>query len=215
MSVAVETTRIERLRRAFLRHRPEICIARAVLITESYTETEDYPAVLRRAHAFHRIMEKMPIYIEDDELIVGNIASRPRSAPIYPEYSAQWILDQMDAFATRGGDKLFIAEEDKAILREVLPCWVGSTVQDRIMRRLPAETKQAMDLGVFSSWNMITGGVGHLVPGYERVLQKGVSGIRAEIEAQLAGVDPSAALASRMAQETSDHRRRCGVVAGR
>ncbi|MDP1465621.1 pyruvate formate lyase family protein, partial [Klebsiella pneumoniae] len=64
---------------------PSICHERAVLITASYRETEGQPYVLRKARALEKILANISIFIEKDQLIVGNQASRVRAAPIFPE----------------------------------------------------------------------------------------------------------------------------------
>lgn len=46
---------------------PEIESARAVLITESYKQTENEPMIIRRAKAFQHILENIPITIRDLE----------------------------------------------------------------------------------------------------------------------------------------------------
>ena len=46
---------------------PEIESARAILITESYRQTENEPMVIRRAKAFAHILENIPIVIRDLE----------------------------------------------------------------------------------------------------------------------------------------------------
>lgn len=51
---------------------PEIESARAVLITESYKQTENEPMIIRRAKAFQHILENIPITIRDLELVVGS-----------------------------------------------------------------------------------------------------------------------------------------------
>ena len=57
---------------------PEIESARAILITESYRQTESEPMVIRRAKAFAHILENIPIVIRDLELIVGSTTIAPR-----------------------------------------------------------------------------------------------------------------------------------------
>ena len=41
--------------------KPEVCPQRAILLTESYQETEGQPAILRRAKAFSKVLEQMEI----------------------------------------------------------------------------------------------------------------------------------------------------------
>lgn len=40
----------------------------------------------------------MPIYIEEDTLIVGNQASSNRDAPIFPEYTMEFVMNELDLF---------------------------------------------------------------------------------------------------------------------
>ena len=65
---------------------PEIESARAILITESYRQTENEPMVIRRAKAFAHILENIPIVIRDLELIVGSTTIAPRGCQTYPEF---------------------------------------------------------------------------------------------------------------------------------
>ena len=55
---------------------PEIESARAVLITESYKQTENEPMIIRRAKAFQHILENIPITIRDLE--IGRASCRER-----------------------------------------------------------------------------------------------------------------------------------------
>ena len=100
-----------------------LCSERAKFITESYRETEGQPAPIRRAKALANILEKQTINIYDGELIVGNLASKPRASAVYPEYSARWYYDELDDFNQRSYDRFEVSDEVKAELREVLPYW--------------------------------------------------------------------------------------------
>ena len=51
---------------------PSICVERAGIITESYKRTEGMPFVMRRAIALKDMLEQMTIFIDEEELIVGN-----------------------------------------------------------------------------------------------------------------------------------------------
>jgi len=46
----------------------------------------------------------MPVWIQDGELIVGNIASRPRGVFLFPEYDDSWLKKELDTISTRKGD---------------------------------------------------------------------------------------------------------------
>ncbi len=109
--------RIERLQDRMNRRTATICPERACIITESYKRTEGEPIVIRRAKAFDDILSNMTIYIEDDTLIIGNQASRNFAAPIFPEYSFQWVIEELDEFEHRSGDSFQITEDTKEKLK--------------------------------------------------------------------------------------------------
>jgi len=132
----------------------------------------------------------MDIYIHDGELIVGNQARKPRAAPLFPEYAHDWILSQMDTFATRPGDRFQLGEDDKALLREVLPHWQGRSLRDRWVASLSGETLSAMTSGVVANENYTMSGPGHLVPDYEKLLRLGLKGIKEEIAHYTSQVSP-------------------------
>ena len=56
------TDRIRKLLDDLFAKMPEIETDRAVLLTESYKQTEDKPIIMRRALAFEHILENIPIY---------------------------------------------------------------------------------------------------------------------------------------------------------
>ena len=90
------TPRMERIKERFLAITSEICVERAKLITASYKETEAEPIHIRRAMALEKILSEMTIFIQEDELIVGNQATKPRSSPIFPEFSCKWLEAELD-----------------------------------------------------------------------------------------------------------------------
>lgn len=63
---------------------PVIEADRAVLLTESYKETEGEPIIIRRAKAFDHICRNIPIIIRPLELIVGSASQAPQRMPSIP-----------------------------------------------------------------------------------------------------------------------------------
>ena len=63
-----KSPRIERLKEALYRKMPEIEADRAVLLTQSYMQTEGEPIITRRAKAFKNIVENIPVTIRDDAM---------------------------------------------------------------------------------------------------------------------------------------------------
>ena len=116
--VGVESNeRVNKLREGMFRI-PELCLERGYLITESYKETEDEPALIRRARAQEKILREMSIHIDDGELIVGRATSKRRGAPLLPEVSGEWYLREMDTLSTREWDKIApLTEEEKVRMK--------------------------------------------------------------------------------------------------
>lgn len=104
---------------------PEIESARAILITESYRQTENEPMVIRRAKAFAHILENIPIVIRDLELIVGSTTIAPRGCQTYPEFSYEWLEAEFDTVETRSADPFYISEKTKQELKEANAYWKG------------------------------------------------------------------------------------------
>ncbi len=69
------------------------------------------------------ILENMTLYIEEESLIAGNQASSNKDAPIFPEYTLEFVLNELDLFEKRDGDVFYITEETKEQLRSIAPFW--------------------------------------------------------------------------------------------
>ena len=164
----------------------QVDIQRALIVTRVYQTTEDESTIIRRAKALASVLSEMDIRINEGELIVGNQARQPKAGPLFPEYAQDWILAQMDTFTTRPGDKFQISDEDKALLREVLPYWEGRSLRDAWRARVPSEAMAAMVNGVITNENYTMSGPGHLVPDYQKLLRLGLKGIKEEIEYYMA-----------------------------
>jgi len=177
-----KSKRIDKLINDLYTVTPEIEAQRAILITESYKETEAYPIIIRRAKALEKILNEMDIVIRDGELIVGNLTKRPRAASVFPEFSNKWLLDEFETLAKRKGDVFLISEDTKSKLKEVFKYWDGKTTNELATELMFKETKEAMNAGVFTVGNYYFNGVGHISVDYAKVLAKGFNGIIAEAE---------------------------------
>lgn len=168
--------RISKLQYRMEHRTPTICPERAEIITESYKKTEGEPIVIRRAKAFADILSKMTIYIEPDSIIVGNQASANFAAPIFPEYSFNWVIEELDKFEHRSGDMFYISEDTKDRLRALQPYWQGITHQDEVLRNLPEVNFKAEEQCVLHRGGISMSGDGHIIPNYEFVLENGYGG---------------------------------------
>ena len=177
-----KTARISRLVDKLFEKMPEIEPARAVLVTESYKETENEPVIIRRAKAFEHILEHIPIVIRDDELIVGSTTIAPRGCQTYPEFSFEWLEAEFDTVQNRTADPFSITEETKNKLREAHKYWKGKTTSELAAAYMTDETLRAIDHNIFTPGNYFYNGVGHVTVKYEKVLEIGYEGIIEEVQ---------------------------------
>ncbi len=177
-----KTDRIQKLIDDLFKKMPEIEADRAVLLTESYKQTEGEPIVTRRAKAFAHILRNIPITIRDHELIVGSASKAPRGCQTFPEYSYQWLEDELDTVATRSADPFYISEENKEKLRGVHQYWKGKTNSELATEYMAPEARLAIEHNFFTVGNYFYNGVGHVTVDYKKVLEIGFNGIRAEAE---------------------------------
>lgn len=168
------TPRMKHFREELLDAKPQVCAERAVLTTESYKLHADKPVVLKRAYMLKNILEHMTIYIEDDSILAGNQASSNRSAPIFPEYAIDWVINELDEFEKRDGDVFYITEETKQTLRELAPFWEHNTTKDKGLAALPPSSKVYYDLGIIKAEGNITSGDAHIAVDYAAVMKYGL-----------------------------------------
>lgn len=170
------TPRMNEFRENVLNKKPYICAERALLATESYKENRNQPVVIKRAMMLKNILEKMSIYIEDETLIVGNQASANRNAPIFPEYTLEFVLNELDLFEKRDGDVFYITEETKEDLRSIASFWENNNLRSKGGAMLPEEVSVYMETGFFGMEGKLNSGDAHLAVDYETVLKHGLVG---------------------------------------
>lgn len=175
------TERISKLKTSQESVKPSFSSERARLVTEAELMFKDEPQVIAKAKMLDYVLENMTIFIQEGELIVGNLADKPRCAPVYPEFGAKWVLDEMDEFATRGTDPLYISDEDRKELEEILPKWEGHSFDVRARKTISEEANRAAEAGIFTIGSIDTS-PGHILPYYEKILNTGFSGLIKEIE---------------------------------
>ncbi|QCX33107.1 glycyl radical protein [Caloramator sp. E03] len=183
------TQRMKDFREELLNAKPMVCVERAKLTTESYKLHADKPMVLRRALMLENVLKNMSIFIEPQTLIAGNQASSNRSAPIFPEYAMDWVIEELDQFDKRSGDRFYITEENKQVIKDIYPFWEKNTLKDHGLAAMPAETKIFYDLGIIKAEGNITSGDGHIAVNYEKVLNLGLIHFKEQTERKLQELD--------------------------
>lgn len=183
------TKRMDEFREDLLEAKPYVCAERAVYTTQSYKEHADQPVILKRAYMLQNILEHMTIFIEPQTLIAGNQASANRSAPIFPEYAMDWVVDELDKFEKRDGDVFYITEDTKETLRELAPYWEHNTTKDKGLAAMPASSKIFYDLGIIKAEGNITSGDAHLAVQYEKIMKCGLKDYEERTKAAMEKLD--------------------------
>lgn len=173
--------KIKKFRDEVLNTNPSICPERAVLTTQAYRKYSAKQIPVKRALMLKNILENMSIYIEDNTLIAGNQASKNRAAPIFPEYAIDWVVNELDDFDSRDGDRFEISTKTKEIIRDIAPYWQGITLKDKGLEAFPKHNKLLYDLGIIKVEGNITSGDAHLAVSYDKILKKGLKSFREHV----------------------------------
>ena len=183
------TKRMKAFREEVLDEKPYIDAERAILATQAYKENLNQPRVMARARMLKKILENMSIYIEEKSLLAGNQATKNCNAPIFPEYTMEFVLNELDLFEKRDGDVFYITEETKQQLREIAPFWENNNLRARGEALLPDEVSVFMETGVFGMEGKLNAGDAHLAVHYQRILSDGLKGYEKRVREKKASLD--------------------------
>ncbi len=170
---------------------------RAVILTNAYEKYKGDPQIIKVAKAFRDILSQVTIHIDDEELIVGEIAAPAWHAPLYPDFSIQWLVQEMDDtsipdFSERANDKYVVTDEVRKVVREIAPKWEGVSNVDCIRQALSAEEAKGSTLcgnGIYANDLYSFNGIGHISVDYPMLLKTGFGGLKKKVEAKLAELE--------------------------
>lgn len=183
------TERMKEFREEVLDEKPYIDAQRAILATLAYKENLNQPRVMVRAKMLEKVLDHMSIYIEDKSLLAGNQATKNRNAPIFPEYTMEFVMNELNQFEKRDGDVFYITEKTKEQLREIAPFWQNNNLRARGEALLPEEVRVFMETGVFGMEGKLNAGDAHLAVNYERILKDGLKGYEKRVKEYKASLD--------------------------
>lgn len=183
------TERMKEFREEVLDEKPYIDAQRAILATLAYKENLNQPRVMVRAKMLEKVLDHMSVYIEDKSLLAGNQATKNRNAPIFPEYTMEFVMNELDQFEKRDGDVFYITEKTKEQLREIAPFWQNNNLRARGEALLPEEVRVFMETGVFGMEGKLNAGDAHLAVNYERILKDGLRGYEKRVKEYKASLD--------------------------
>ncbi len=169
---------------------------RALLVTEAYQKYENEPQQIKVAQAFANVLRNLNIQITEDQLLVGDMGAPPKSCAIYPEFSYDWIVNELTGngvpvLRERPNNVYDYDDKTRDELLGIADYWKGKTVSDVFPERMgPDEMKgDFMGIMLYSTTLFYMGGIHHLIPGYQRFLDNGIAGMRQKVQAQLDALD--------------------------
>jgi pyruvate formate-lyase/glycerol dehydratase family glycyl radical enzyme len=121
----------ERIERMYAKLQGEkvytFCAEKHQIVVDSWRKHEGLTPVLKRAQATADYFDKRTLYVDDDELIVGNVAAKPNGleASVWGPF---WDDADLDSIIADG--KYIISDEDRKALRDCDSFW---DEQDRQM----------------------------------------------------------------------------------
>ncbi len=181
------TERVKRLRQRSLDAKPTLSHERAVLVTEAMRTMGLQSAPMRRALIFEYLLEHKAVFIDDDEMIVGERGPAPKETSTYPEICCH-SLDDLDILHSRPRIPFFVREETRKVYEEtVIPFWHDRSLREKIFELMTDEWKECYAAGIFTEF-MEQRAPGHTVLG-DKIYRKGMEDLKTDIGKSLGSLD--------------------------
>jgi len=189
--------RVFKLLERFDGQKPRIDIERALFFTQSMEATVGQPLVLRWAKALHLIAEKMTVYIQDDQLLVGRAGCDGRYGILYPELDGDFLDIAVVDLPNRPTSPASITPEDvKVVVEQIAPFWKGKTYHEALNAALPADVHKLtyddpdglISRFLVNETSSFRSSI-QWVHDYEKILKRGFNGIKQEALDKLAALD--------------------------
>lgn len=174
--------RVARVRERYRSTKPQVCIERFKLVTEFYQKNPTLPGLIKRAKNLEHLCTNMPVLVNEDEVIVGELTSMYRGSALYPEYGVGWLFDEIrsGAFLERTLDPYDMDQEDMDYVLQFEEFWDANDLGRFTEDALPPEFSDIAGNGVvtFGERRPGAGPVGHFCAGYDRVIRTGFAAIK-------------------------------------
>jgi len=152
-------------------------IERMRYLTESYKKTYGMPEVIRRALALENILKKMTIFIQEDELIVGDHGETPNYIPLYPELGYYPTLDMVDSE--------YMPEEYQEEAMELMEYWKPLSLQGKAEPYFSPEELSIAYSSIIIQPPAFILCFSNMMPPYQSALEDGLLGRIQQCEEQI------------------------------
>lgn len=175
------------------RYTQTMSMSRASILTDGYKEFDGYQLWRKRGYVIRKILQEMPIYIDDHQLLCGDFSSKPMGPEFFPDLAGDWINDYIEDYGVEGR-KGFFAWEDEEQMAEgsrIGQYWKVHGGKETWLQYLgPEEAAFEDKIGEAGSWIVNT--VSEMFaekawncPDISRIVTRGVSGLVADIDDKL------------------------------
>jgi len=177
--------RIKKLREQSLNAINYISHERALLVTNFYRNNKNaqISTPVKRALALKHILSNKEIFINENELIIGERGPAPKATPTYPEICLHSTKD-LEILDSRPKVSFKVSAETKRIYEDIIiPFWRGKTIREKIFDAMESEWINSYEAGIFTEF-LEQRAPGHTVSG-NKIYSKGMLNIKADIKKTL------------------------------
>lgn len=171
---------------------------RLTVLKQVYEENPGEEPVLIRARLLERLLETKKLFL-DENPVVGTLTSIRCGLYAYPEWSCDWIKDEMDMAKICSLGEIVIPDDTKALMMSVYNQWKGHTVRDTADENYKSlfgiSPRPYISSGML--YDVMNVSLGSGAANYTMVLQKGAKGILKEVEESM----------EKLKNETGDYRK--------
>ena len=187
------TPRVAKMRERYRNTTPRVCLARYKLVTDFYMHNMQLTGILKRAKNLRNLFEKIPVLVNDDELIVGEQVTSYRASALYPEINFSWLVDELMSGdpAERETDPYILAPEDREYILSTSEFWLHNNMSAMVDEYLPRGYREHAGNGALmyrERGNSATP-VGHFCAGYEKAINVGFAAIKQEAEEKMQALE--------------------------
>lgn len=189
------TPRVAKMRQRYRTTEPKLDTARFRIVTDFYRDNPQLTGILKRAKNLKNLCEKLPVLINEDELIAGEMVTSYRGSAIFPEVTFAWLADELENGdpGARESDPYIVSEEDKEYILSTKDFWLRNNMSAMFDEYLPEGYKSHAGNGMlmFQEKGNTNTPVGHFVVNYWKATRKGFGAIRAEALEKMAEMEAS------------------------
>lgn len=176
-----------------LRYTQSMSMSRAQILMDSYKESEGYHVFRRRGFAIRKILQEMPIRIDEHQLLCGDFSAKPMGPEFYPDLASMWIVDYIDNYGVEGRPGFFKWESEEQMNQgRAIGEYFKNTGSKEMWLKCLGEEEVAFEHKIGEAGSWIVNTVSEMFaekawnsPDLERLIKKGVRGLIDDIDIQL------------------------------